>query len=51
MLKSAKNHQMLVPVLGFGWKLIKKGKERIKKGFACISEAIAALLLLVGHRW
>ncbi|KIJ99721.1 hypothetical protein K443DRAFT_623221, partial [Laccaria amethystina LaAM-08-1] len=38
-LKSAKNHQKLVPVLGFGWKLIRKGKECIKKGFPCISEA------------
>ena len=33
MLKSAKNHQKLVPVLGFGWKLIRKGKELLKKGF------------------
>ena len=38
-LKSAKNHHELVPVLGFGWKLIRKGKECIKKGFRCISEA------------
>jgi len=38
-LKSTKNHQKLVPVLGFGWKLIRKGKEHIKKGFPCISEA------------
>jgi hypothetical protein len=29
----------VVPVLGFGWKLIRKGKECIKKGFPCISEA------------
>jgi hypothetical protein len=38
-LKSAKYHQKLVPVSGFGWKLIRKGKEHIKKGFPCISEA------------
>jgi len=37
-LKLAKNHQKLVPVLGFGWKLIRKGKEHIKKVFSCISE-------------
>ena len=46
--KLSKNHQNLVPVLVFGWKLLSKGKERIKQGFPCISEAIAALLLLIG---
>ncbi|KIJ98193.1 hypothetical protein K443DRAFT_104355, partial [Laccaria amethystina LaAM-08-1] len=30
---------LTVPVLGFSWKLIRKGKECIKKGFPCISEA------------
>jgi len=37
-LKMAKNHQKLVPVLGFCWKLIRKGKEHIKKVFSSISE-------------
>ena len=37
--KLTKNHHELVPVLGFGWMLIRKGKECIQKRFRCISEA------------
>jgi len=44
-LKLAKNHQKLVPVLGFGWKLIRKGKEHIKKVFSCISKPSCWLVM------
>jgi len=38
-LKSTKSWYLCWGLLGFGWKLIRKGKEQIKKGFPCISEA------------